>query len=192
MKRELLVYRIIKYIFTFLIKIKTINLNYTYMSKTLKLDENTAKRLYPTASNEFKELLEQNFTKEFFKPKPITEQIEDYQDVCDILGVDDSDESIKIEVPGFDRDQINIVRAVIKKLRVVEVYNGKKKISRGENRWYPWYRLASGSGLDFNASGYSGDLADTSSAARLAFLSEHTMLDFVKKFKYLDEQIIDL
>lgn len=163
------------------------------MSKTLKLDADTAKRLYPTASAEFKELLEQNFGKEFFKPVPIEERIEDYDDVCEILGVDSDDKTIKIEVPGFDKGQLDNVLAFIKKMRVVEAYNGQKRCNRGDKRWYNWYTLKTGgSGLVFNGSFCLADYAFTSFAARLAFLSEHHLRDARSKFHYIDEQLIDL
>ncbi|MES2287535.1 MAG: hypothetical protein V4547_17705 [Bacteroidota bacterium] len=163
------------------------------MSKTLKLDLDTAKRLYPNSQPEFKELLEQNFGKEAFKPIPIEERIADYDDVCEILGVDSDDKTIKIEVPGFDKGQLDNVLAFIKKMRVVEAYNGQKRCNRGDKRWYNWYTLKSGgSGLVFGHSHYYVDHARTGSAARLAFLSEHHLRDARSKFHYIDEQLIDL
>jgi len=163
------------------------------MSKTLKLDGDTAKRLYPNSQPEFKELLEANFGKEFFKPIPIEERIEDYDDVCDILGVDSDDKTIKIEVPGFDKGQLDNVLAFIKKMRVVEAYNGQKRCNRGDKRWYNWYTLkAGGPGLVFYISNCHVGRAHSSSAARLAFLSEHHLRDARSKFHYIDEQLIDL
>jgi hypothetical protein len=64
------------------------------MKKTLELDNKTALRLYPKASSEFKELLEQNFGKAFFS-QDITERIQSYQDICDELSVSSNDNSIK-------------------------------------------------------------------------------------------------
>lgn len=49
--------------------------------KTLKLEEATAKRLYATADNEFKTVLEETFGKEFFIPKKITDKIRTFDDV---------------------------------------------------------------------------------------------------------------
>lgn len=56
--------------------------------RTLKLDEKDALKLYPTASPEFKTLLESNFGLEFFNQK-ITDKIKSYEDAYELLGEDD-------------------------------------------------------------------------------------------------------
>lgn len=55
------------------------------MAKTLKLEDNTARRLYKTASQEFKELLEENFGKDFFK-ESIIARLNSIDDVYKELG----------------------------------------------------------------------------------------------------------
>jgi hypothetical protein len=54
--------------------------------KNLKLEEETAKRLYKTADAEFKTMLEESFGKEFFTPKKITDKIKTFDDVLNALG----------------------------------------------------------------------------------------------------------
>jgi len=51
------------------------------MTKTLKIEELTAKKLYKTAAPELKEILEQSFGKEFFSEE-LTDIIKNYSDVC--------------------------------------------------------------------------------------------------------------
>jgi hypothetical protein len=58
--------------------------------KNLKLEGETAKRLYKTADAEFKTMLEESFGKEFFTPKKITDKIKTFDDVLIALGVSDS------------------------------------------------------------------------------------------------------
>lgn len=55
--------------------------------KTLTLDSATARSLYPTASAEFKILLEKNFTKEFFS-RNYRDFIKSWKDVCAETGKD--------------------------------------------------------------------------------------------------------
>lgn len=50
------------------------------MEKILKLEGVTARKLYSTASGEFKALLEENFGKEFFSHK-ITDRIKTFEDI---------------------------------------------------------------------------------------------------------------
>lgn len=54
--------------------------------KTLQIDEKNAKKLYPTASAEFKATLEDTFGKEFFSHK-ITDRVKSFEDACVILGI---------------------------------------------------------------------------------------------------------
>lgn len=50
-------------------------------NKILKLDGKTAIELYPTASKEFRALLDVNFGVDFFIPKKITDRIKTFEDV---------------------------------------------------------------------------------------------------------------
>ncbi len=76
--------RISKFIFRVLLKLAKIK---TMNKKTLTLDEKTAREIYPTAAPEFKKLLEQNFTKEFFSQN-FRDYVNTWEDVCKELGKD--------------------------------------------------------------------------------------------------------
>lgn len=157
------------------------------MEKTLKMDDATAKRLYPEASKEFKEMLELNFGKEFFSQK-ITDRVKDYKDILNILNVDDSKDVINIV--GFDEGESKLVRNFIKKVRIAKVYNEGWLPKRGERRYYVWYDVSSG--FDFDDASYVVALASSSSASRLCLKSEELTEDYIKKFKDIDEEFIDL
>jgi hypothetical protein len=56
--------------------------------KTLKISEETARELYPTADEKLKKILEESFGLEFFTPKNIMDRIKTIQDVYDELKLD--------------------------------------------------------------------------------------------------------
>jgi hypothetical protein len=160
------------------------------MKKTLELDEQTALRIYPTAAPELKEILEKSFGgKEFFSQK-ITDKAKDYPSVCNILGVDPSDRAIKIEVEGFNVDELMVVRNFIKKMRVCKVLNEGWLPKRGDRRWYSWYDVSSG--FVFGNTSCADTTANTTSASRLCLKNEPLAMFFSTNFKDIDEGIIDL
>lgn len=157
------------------------------MKKQLELDEKTALRLYPTAAPEFKELLEQNFGKDFFN-RDITERINGYNDILEMSNVVAADDEVRIR--GFNTDENNVVKALIKKMRTVKIYNNGILPKRGDRRWYPYYNVSSG--FVFLSAGCDGSIAHTSSASRLCLLNEKHAIDYGNKFKDIECDIIDL
>ncbi len=94
----------------------------------LQLDEITARRLYPTAAPEFKELLAQNFGgKEFFN-QDITDRINNYDDVLKISGLESADD--KVNIKGFDDGDNKFITAIIQKVRVNKILNGEIQDSK--------------------------------------------------------------
>ncbi len=135
--------------------------------------------------------------------KPVYESIEsteddfnpikdvlDYSDILKRLRVDDRQD--KLSIVGFDEEDHEFVRNLIRKVRISKVYNEKKKTFKaGECRWYNWYKLDS-SGFAFNASSYDFSLANTGSASRLCFAEKSCAEDVAKKFKSIDERFCDI
>jgi hypothetical protein len=158
------------------------------MKKQLELDGETALRLYPTAAPEFKEMLEQNFGKEFFVCKKITERIRDYNDILEMSHVTASADDIK--VVGFDDAENNVVKALIQKMRIAKVYNEGWLPKRGDRRYYPYYNVSSG--FVFVGTDYGGVDAVSASASRLCLKSEELTRDMASKFRQVDENFIDL
>ena len=168
------------------IAIKIINKKNKPMKKQLELDEQTARRLYPTAAPEFKELLEQNFGKEFFSQK-ITDRIKDYNDILTIGNYNESKDVINID--NFDAEEHILVKDFIKKVRCAKVYrDGKDVPKRGDRRYYAYYDVSSG--FVFYITSCVGTGASATSASRLCFLDDERTRDYVKKFKYIDESFI--
>ena len=160
--------------------------------KTLKLSEEAALRLYPTAAPEFKQMLEENFGKEFFN-QDITDKIKDYDDICECLGVDSDDDALVVKVEGFDKADINFIKAVIKKVRIAKVYNQGWFPKKGDKRYYAWFQQsASGSGFVFGFASYDGSVAYATSASRLCFENSKLAEDAANKFIDIENDLIDL
>jgi hypothetical protein len=157
------------------------------MKKSLELDEKTARKLYLTAAPEFKELLEENFGKEFFNQK-IKDRIRDYNDILEISKV--AAEADDVKVIGFDDAENNVVKAFIQKMRTTKVYREGKLPKRGDKRYYTYYNVSSGFVFDFATCGDA--IADTASASRLCLLSDEDARDYDKKFRHIEEALIDL
>src|SRR6185369_16767828 len=56
--------------------------------KTLKLEDSTARLIYPTAPSELKKILEETYGKDFFSQK-IQDRVKTWDDVLEILGKDE-------------------------------------------------------------------------------------------------------
>lgn len=98
-------------------------------TKTIKLEDSTAKKLYKTASPEFKTLLEENWTKEFFSDK-IQDRIGDFDDILNELGVSRSE--ILPWNKATTKNKIS-QNGLAKIQAITEVYNGGK-----EEEWADW------------------------------------------------------
>lgn len=123
------------------------------MTKTIKLEESTAKKLYKTASSELRTILEENFGKALFSEK-ITDRIKTWEDVCEELGIDDS--VLPYKNPK-GKQQIS-TNAFVKIQYISQVLNeGWEPNFKNTNeyKYYPWFEYRSFSpGGDFGF-GYS-------------------------------------
>src|ERR1035437_6820306 len=105
------------------------------MKKTVQIEESKARSMYKTASDEFKQLLEDTFSKEFFKT-----QVEDR-----VFTVEDAiNETGRPSVPDFDcvpADLRNFFKSVYKCVVVTEAFNEGEKIdiyNSDKYRHYPY------------------------------------------------------
>ena len=152
------------------------------MTKTLTLDEKEARKLYPSASPEFKALLDQNFGKDFFSGK-ITDRIKTWEDVCAESGVDPDDE----EYTEGEPDEI----AYSKIKLITKVLNeGWKPNWNNINqcKWYPWFYMNNPGFRLYVSYYYIGGTYD-GTGARLCFSSRelsdyaaNTFLELYKQF----------
>ena len=89
--------------------------------KTLKISEDKALNLYKDASKELKEILEDSFGKEFFKPKSITHRIQTIEDVFEELG-----ENYNDYIPPFPKAETKEEKSCNAQMllfKIAKVYN---------------------------------------------------------------------
>ena len=151
------------------------------MKKQLFIEESEARKLYLTASPEFKQILEYTFGKEFFSMK-ITDRIKTYEDACAALGIAAQLEITLTEL-GFTPDEINL-----RKIKTItEALNeGWKPDWNDSNqyKYYPWFKMSSG-GFVFGDTSYDYSLANAGSTSRLCFATRELA-------KYAGEQFTKL
>jgi len=117
------------------------------MIKTIKIEENTAKKLYKTASDELRVILEENFGKDFFSTK-ITDRIKTWDDVCEELDIDDT--ILPYKCPK-NKQQIS-ANAFIKIQYISQVLNeGWEPNFKNTNeyKYYPYFQYKSSHGGGF-------------------------------------------
>ena len=107
--------------------------------KTLKISEQDAKRYYPTASDEFRTVLETTFGKEFFSEK-ITDKIKSWNDVILELGVGN------VILPYSENmvltKQQKSINALYKIQCITKVLNEGWESdfsNSNEDKYYPWF-----------------------------------------------------
>ena len=107
--------------------------------KTLKLDEKQAKKLYKTASKEFKQILNDTFGEAFFS-ESIIDRIQDLDDIFSDLGLEEKDVLIFQKPKNKFEKYINAC-AIIPK--IVEVYNEEWEPnwnSSSEYKYLPYFK----------------------------------------------------
>lgn len=153
--------------------------------KTLQIDENEARQLYKTASNEFKTTLEDTFGKDFFTGS-IMDRIKTYEDACDELGINPLDED-KLTEFGLAKDDIayrklKVITRVLNEGWVADVCDTNVR------RYYPWFcPNGSPSSFAFLGSNCGCSDAHAGSGSRLKFktseLAEYAAKQFIDIWK---------
>lgn len=147
--------------------------------QTLQLSNEKALQLYPTASPEWKLILEQSFPKGFFNQK-ITDRVKTFEDACAVNGTDPKQNKFTEGEP--DSIAFEKLKEIAKALR-----EGKELSYKNSNqaKWYPIHEQ-SASGFRFRVSYFA--LTSTVAPARLAVDSEEKSNYFGKQFNDLFEQ----
>ena len=104
--------------------------------KTLKISDNKALELYKTASNELKEILEETFGKDFFKPKDIRYRINNIDDILEITQLE-MDDIIPFKKPKNAKQRSINAYALL--LVIVEVYNDGEILDWNNQNQYKYF-----------------------------------------------------
>lgn len=148
---------------------------------TLTLDEGQAKKFYPTATPEFKAMLEHSFGKKVFCVN-VMERVKSFEDACAENGTDPND--IKFTqgtVSGIHMERI---------AEIAKALNGGRVMKGGEKRYYPYFEYAP-SGFRFGGSGYGISGTGSDGGPRLCVLNpelaKYLGTQFITEFdKYLN------
>lgn len=121
------------------------------MTKTIKIEDTTAKKLYKTASKELKTILEENFGVSFFSDK-IIDRIQNFDDVLEELGKT-LEEVVPYKNPKTKAQKF--LNALAKIQCITEVYNEGVESDWNNNsqyKYYPWFeKKAPGGGWVFDS-----------------------------------------
>lgn len=98
---------------------------------------------YKHASEEQKELLENMFGKDMFKPKNIMERVKTFEDACEVLGEEHSyvQEYRSVANDNFDFTQDLIAYLKLRIICAALNEGWKHTNSDGECRYYPWFYI---------------------------------------------------
>lgn len=148
------------------------------MKKTIELTTSDARKIFPNASPEMKELLLANFTKEELSGK-ITDRIKTYEDACEALGIVPLNEAT-LRNAGLTEHEIagRKIATITKALNEGWVPNWDNS---NERKWRPWFVMSS-SRFAFNAAFYDYSYAFAGFASRLCFKSEELAIYAAKQF----------
>lgn len=137
--------------------------------KTAKINEETAKKLYPTASLELKTIFEDTFGRDVFLP--IEETIDSLDDALKASG--------RPEVPEFDcvpEDLRPFFKATYKCLVIAEAFNQGKRLDIYNSKQeihYPYFENnGSASAFGLYVTSCDCTLSSAGSGSRLSFLDE--------------------
>lgn len=155
--------------------------------KTLKIDEKQALKLYKNATQEFKQILEDSFGKEYFN-QDIKSKIKTWEDVLEYNNVDDDD----ILPWGNPKNKKQRSQNALAKIQLISETLNEGWIPNFNNekeyKYYPYFRKEKSSFVVYAGSRYSClCAADVGfgcyfKSSELALYSANTFLDIYKDY----------
>lgn len=133
-------------------------------TQQLVISGKDARKMYPTASTEWKATFEATFGKEFFSQK-ITNRVKTFADACEILGIDEDD----VWHESDEQDEVAYKQLKVIARALNEGWEPNYNNSN-ERKWYPWFYMDKPAG--FRLCDCACDLTGTTVGARLVFKSE--------------------
>ena len=160
------------------------------MKKSLEINENKAYELYPTASPEFKQVLEDTFGKEFFNRK-ITDRVKTYEDACAVLGIDphtsmpDTSDCLK-----EDRRAYIAFHKLVVITRALNEGWRPDWSNTDQPKWFNWWYTNGNAGLASARSNAVPSYTNAYIGSRLCFKSEALADYAAETFKELYEDYL--
>lgn len=120
--------------------------------QTLQIDPQKAKKLYPSATKEFKEMLIDTFGEKHFIEK-ITDRVKTFEDACEVLGVVPQvvlpfGHLQKTTLTGDDLSIQSYAKLIIIARALNEGWTPDWP-DHGQYKYYPWFTHKSGFGLSY-------------------------------------------
>ena len=160
--------------------------------QTLKIDSDKAKQLYPTATPEFKEMLNDTFGKAFFSQK-ITDRVKTFEDACKVLGINSPHGIGIISFDGaFSRKDMDSIEAYGTLIIVARALNGGWKPNwndKSEGKYHPYFNMSSDG---FSGVGCDGWITRTFVGSRLCFKSRELAEYAGKQFASIYKDFLSL
>lgn len=158
--------------------------------QTLQIDARNAKKLFPSASAEFKQMLTDTFGESFFSQK-ITDRVKTFEDACAIV---EPLENLLIlsNYKGADRDMI-AVQAFAKLTIIARALNegwAPDWTNGSQYKWFPYFKYEAGFG--FSATFYDSWLTHSTVGSRLCFKSEELAEYAAKQFQAIYNDFLTL
>ena len=154
-------------------------------TQTLQITKANARKLFPTASGEFKQMLIDTFGEEFFSQK-ITDRIKTFNDACEALSIDPT-KQIPAQVPGSDGEAIKAYAMMFIIARALNEGWKPDWNNSSQYKYYPWFDMRAGSG--FSGTFYVFSVTDACVGSRLCFksreLAEYAGTQFVELYKLM-------
>ena len=148
------------------------------MKKQLVLNVDDAKKLYPSASTELKDMFEKKFGKETFVPVKITDKVKTFEDVLKYSAPLTKEELTILNYNGKSKKLLNAKKDMRWDL-IRDVFNeGKLNMDdTSQMKYYGWFDIIkdsskpSGVGLSLDVVDYAGTSAYC--GARLCFIESN-------------------
>lgn len=147
----------------------------------LIIDKKLAKKLYPKADQELRDLLLGKFGETTFTEK-ITDRIKTFEDACELLGFSPAFS----DLDGPDEIAYKKLKIIIRALNEGWVPDWNNSNQR---KWAPWFEYSS-SGFRFHAAAYALTYTDSTGGSRLCFASEELAIYAAKQFVDLYNQFL--
>src|SRR5690349_14275173 len=110
-------------------------------TQQLVISGKDARKMYPTASTEWKATFEATFGKDYFSQKP-TDRIKTFSDACEVLDINPLDIYNEDDQP--DENAYRQLKVIVRALNFLA--NGSKEWvpdynNSNQRKWYPWFYM---------------------------------------------------